>query len=197
MGGLLIDNLNRISLSRFQLTVWTTLILGTLVASAIGNILAGAKSPLSIAVPQQIWLVLGISTTSLVGSPLLQAPKADRPPNGAQLELMASQIPNATVLPDYTGLLVSKSSPADASWADLFKGNEVGNFTYLDLAKVQMFFFTLVLVAAYGVAVAHMLLAGGTISSLPDFDPSMTALLAISHGGYLVNKAVPHSSAPS
>lgn len=194
--GLLIDKFNRMSLARFQLTLWTVLILGTILAIALGNILGGSEHPLNIKIPEQIWLVLGISTTSLVGSPLLQAPKAEQAPNISQLEMLANQVPNAPTLPDYNGLLIAKGTPRDASWTDLFTGDEIGNFSYLDLAKVQMFFFTLVLVAAYAVAIGHLLYGHSQLTSLPEFDSSMTALLAISHAGYLTSKAIPHSVSP-
>jgi hypothetical protein len=195
--GLLIDKFNRMSLARFQLTLWTVLILGTILAIALGNVFAGVSQPLAIRVPEQIWLVLGISTTSLVGSPLLQAPKAEQAPNVYQLEMIANQVPTAPTLPDYNGLLIAKDAPQEASWTDLFTGDEIGNFSYLDLAKVQMFFFTLVLAAAYAVAIGHLLYGHGQITSLPDFDSSMTALLAISHAGYLTNKVIPHSVTPT
>ena len=92
-------------------------------------------------------------------------------------------------------MIAVNASPNDASWSDLFKGDEVGNFAYMDIAKVQMFFFTLVLVAIYGVALANLIYNHKDSQNFPDFDSSMTALLAISHSGYLVSKAVPHTPA--
>lgn len=55
-----------------------------------------------------------------------------------------------------------------------------------------MFFFTLLVVFAYGRAIAIGFdSAGERIDSLPVLSAGMLALLAISHAGYLANKAVP------
>jgi hypothetical protein len=57
-----------------------------------------------------------------------------------------------------------------------------------------MFFFTLILLFAYSTALAALFkTGGGKITALPAMDTGMLALLAISHAGYLVNKALPHS----
>src|SRR5262249_20662514 len=68
--GALIDERNRISLSRLQMAAWTLLILSAFMAAAIGNVHAGAPNPLDIVIPQEVWMLMGITTTSLVGSPL-------------------------------------------------------------------------------------------------------------------------------
>jgi hypothetical protein len=44
-----------------------------------------------------------------------------------------------------------RECPARANVPDLFKGDEVSNAARLSLVKVQMFYFTLTLVFAYGV----------------------------------------------
>jgi hypothetical protein len=69
--GLLIDGRNKISLSRFQLIAWTVVVLSAFLTAALFNIRAGADDPLAIAIPEQLWILMGISTTSLIGSPLL------------------------------------------------------------------------------------------------------------------------------
>ena len=171
--GLLIDRYNRMSLARLQLTLWTVLILATLLAIALASTLAGTANPLAIAIPEQIWVVMGISTTSLVSAPILQARKAD------------------------AKLIAYKAGFEEASWQDLFRGDETGNFPYLDLAKIQMFFFTVVLVVVYGVGIAHLLAGSAAVTALPEMDSSMIALLGISHAGYLANKAVPRPAEPA
>jgi hypothetical protein len=85
-----------------------------------------------------------------------------------------------------------------ARWSDLFSGEETANASVLDMAKIQMFFFTLVIVVAYCSALGSMFLDslganGSPISTFPSIHPSMVILLGISHTGYLTNKAVPHS----
>ena len=55
-----------------------------------------------------------------------------------------------------------------------------------------MFLFTVVLVLAYGLAVADMFdKTQGTFASLPAIDDGVVTLLAISHAGYLTRKALP------
>jgi hypothetical protein len=171
--GLLIDERNKMSLSRLQMVAWTLVILSGLLAIALTNIGLGSKTPLAIVVPTQVWLMMGISTTSLIGSPLLKSNKVA------------------------TGKIDTNDDLHDAEVADLFRGEETSNYDMLDLAKVQMFFFTLVLVLAYAVLLGSVFAnTTGPIGGLPDIDPSMTTLLGISHAGYLANKAIPHPDTP-
>ena len=92
------------------------------------------------------------------------------------------------------GQLVVNQTPEVAHLADMFQGSETGNAGLLDLGKVQMFFFTLIIVLAYASALSALFQQGrGPIQALPVIDGGMLALLGISHVGYLVNKALPHS----
>ena len=78
--------------------------------------------------------------------------------------------------------------------ADLFQGDEIGNAAHLDLGKVQMFFFTLVMVFTYAAALAHTFFnVSSGITELPALDQGMVTLLGISHADFLANKAIPHS----
>jgi hypothetical protein len=85
--------------------------------------------------------------------------------------------------------------------ADLFKGEEIGNAAHLDLGKIQMFYFTLILVLTYAVMLGAMFShitqhtsPTGMISGLPSLPDGMVALLGISNGGYLGNKVIPHTA---
>lgn len=82
----------------------------------------------------------------------------------------------------------------------MFKGDDVANADYLDLSKVQMFYFTLILALVYGVALATMFMAvdpkHSTINVLPALNPTIVGLLAISQAGYLTYKAVPRVPPP-
>ncbi|MBI5649980.1 MAG: hypothetical protein HZC40_05950, partial [Chloroflexi bacterium] len=96
------------------------------------------------------------------------------------------------------GVLQRNKEPAQASWLDLFRGDEVGNYVVVDMAKVQMFFFTLVVVFAYGVSIAALLRDSAVLShplgvDLPAFSNSLNTLLGISHGAYLSVKAFDHT----
>lgn len=54
-----------------------------------------------------------------------------------------------------------------------------------------MFFFTVLVVLSYGVAVGKLLVSTNSPAALPDVGEGMLTLFGISHGGYLINKAVP------
>lgn len=204
--GMFVDERNMISLSRLQMLVWTVVVL-----SAYGTIaLARVQEPetaLDVKVPETLWLLIGISTTALVGSPLLKNTKRGK---GSALEeqekneILENQREDLSKKVRVEGRIVSKKSVDDASWSDLFTGEEVTNVAHLDLAKIQMFFFTVLLVLSYVVAL-WSLFADCTVSeaqpkcSVPEALPSLgdgaLKLLTISHGGYLVNKAVPAKAA--
>jgi hypothetical protein len=76
-------------------------------------------------------------------------------------------------------------------------GEEVGTFMYVDIAKVQNFFFTIVAVVAYSVALAAAMSAAAGISkffAFPDLPAGLIAIISISHGGYLTDKAFTHTT---
>ena len=76
--GALIDERNRLSLSRVQVFVWTVLVLSGFLIAASVNIRAGKPDPLGIDIPTELWLLMGIGTTTLVAAPLIQSIKRDR-----------------------------------------------------------------------------------------------------------------------
>jgi hypothetical protein len=194
--GLLIDARNRMSLSRLQLLLWTVLVLSAFLTVAVFNIRKNPMAdPLNIAVPTQVWGLLGISTTSFVTAATiksqkknLNATKESKEKTTAALEKVGD---DPEKLADPQGALVAYEQPTDASVSDLFKGDEVISAAYLDLGKVQVFFFTLIVVFAYAAEVGAMLYSTRTVSSLPDLSTGIVALLGISHAGYLTAKAVP------
>lgn len=195
--GLLIDEQNTMSLSRLQMVLWTFVVLSGFLTAALRNIRWGAASPLSIAIPPELWLIMGISTTSLVGSPLILSTKKDRGVDPEErsrtMRIMASRGRDLTTVTN-EGQVVVNMRPEDARLRDLFRGEEVGNAAHLDLARVQLFYFTVVLVLAYSVALAALFSSrSGQVAAFPPLDSSMVALLGISHAGYLTNKAVPHT----
>ncbi len=123
--GILIDETNHVSLSRFQLVLWSVIILSALLAKYLANQILKLPDPMGIGVPEQLWGVLGISTVSLVGTPLIKSSKASQPdPDEAivtKLNLVSKDIN-----PD--GVLVVNNSKEQAKPSDIFKGEEIGNF---------------------------------------------------------------------
>lgn len=174
--GVLIDDRHRLSLSRLQMLLWTVLVLSGYLAAALANIGKGDGSPLQVTVPSELWLAMGISTASLVAAPAALQHKARRRPGQVQ----------------------SLPSAADAGMADLFRGEELTDNDDLDLGKVQMFLFTVVLVVGYALALGHLFAtAPGPFDALPTVDEAVVTLLAISHAGYLAKKALPTGPPPT
>ena len=227
--GVLIDQRNKISLSRLQLVTWTIVILSALITAAFWNLINSKVSPLGIALPSEVWLLLGISTATLVGSPLILSNKTKTVANQGELQqqlllkareqnvsadptllpnqALASDATNPAIITDLKnklhvdvlGQVPRNTQPEKASVADLFQGDEVGNFSQLDMSKVQLFLFTLVLVLTYASALGTMFANADPIkgiASFPILDQSMIVLLGISHAGYLSFKAIPHSAPP-
>jgi len=212
--GLLIDSRNMISLSRLQLVMWTILLLSALVVAALINICLGNSDPLNIKIDEQLYALMGISVVSLAGSSLIKTTKRTQKKNvEAEQDFRATvndpAVPNVNAtdtdsvpLPktDIKGVLVTYTDPKHASWMDMFRGEESGNGAYLDIGKIQMFFFTLLIWFAYAMEVAKVLQAGlgkpGTNVDMPTLSQGMIVLLGISHAAYLTNKAVPQTPEP-
>lgn len=164
--GLLIDERNKISLSRFQMMLWILIILSAFLTSALINVRINPLNALAINIPVELLALMGISTTSLVGAPLALSTKR--------------------------GQVMSNDTRYDARWSDMFMGEEVANQGRLDVAKVQLFYFTIILAVAYSGALAVMFInTSAPINALPSLNDGLVTLLGISHAGYLVNKAVP------
>jgi hypothetical protein len=211
--GLFIDERNKVSLSRFQAVLWTVLVLAGYLAAALANIREAVANPLSIAIPAELWIVMGISSTSLVGSPLIKSIKESRRADPVQaaetFHLTGRLLPAARPQPEgltlkdsqnqellAVGQIVHNPTPQESSWSDIFRGEETSNQANLDLGKVQMFYFTVILVLAYAVALGQVLAGDGPFGEFPTLDEGMITLLGISHAAYLVNKAVPRTQEP-
>lgn len=195
--GFLIDGRNKISLSRFQMVAWTIMVLSAFLTIALVNIRAGVADPLAISIPSQLWILMGISTTSMIGSPLLLSTKREKQPDAKLWKNTVENLKSkgcANVEDKTPQMIITNLKPESAQWADLFRGEEAANAAALDLGKIQMFYFTIILVLAYIVALTGLFSSESrTIFSFPELHESMIALIGISHTGYLANKAVPHS----
>lgn len=130
----------------------------------------------------------------MIGSPLIKASKKKETPTTVAADsVIASRgaDPNAVT---HEGDVVRNKDIRDASVADLFMGEYLTTFNHLDVAKIQMFLFTVLCVIAYTSAIAGLLRATQIPSSLPDVGDGLLPLLGISHAGYLMGKV---AAAPS
>jgi hypothetical protein len=119
----------------------------------------------------------------------------DRDTKKAALETVESEL--ADILATQ-GLLHKNADPSEARWVDLFRGEEISNFKLVDMSKVQMLFFTVVIIAAYAAAISSVLrdlnsLRTSAFIAFPGFSESLNFLLGISHGTYLSVKTIDQS----
>lgn len=201
--GILVSERNLISLSRFQMVLWTVIILGAYLTAAIGRIKTGSiADALGLTLDPQLWGVLGISTASLIGTPLLQTTKTAQQPNGNAAEKTSAALVAkgdgetvADINANAQGVLYANASIQDAAFTDMFEGDEVGNTAYIDVSKLQMFFFTVVAALSYGILL-HQWIAGHLYKSnahFPLVSGGLIAILGISHAGFLVGKSTTHT----
>jgi hypothetical protein len=188
LAGVLINDRNMMSLSRFQMVVWSLIVLSTYAAIAMARASDGlGTGALDIAVPPQIWMLMGINSAALVGSPLLASNKIKKKPIGTLQGKERADM----------GILSVKLDAEDAAFGDLFKGDEIKNWDDVDLARLQMFFFTLIVAIIYCIEVYQMI-AFSDLSeniSLPAIDEGMVTLMGISNTAYLGGKAIDQTPA--
>lgn len=189
--GVFIDRDNRISLSRFQLVVWSTLLLGSLFAAGASNAVNGAVTggALEIVVPSEILALLGLSTLSAIGAPLIKENKRrDAKPNSAQAVVdMVKTAESLNAAPDFEGRVMRKSTEIDARWRDILLGDYEGA-GFVDVSKLQQLAFTVLLVVVYAVGLTEVMKGSGQIDEFPTVSTGFLALLGISHAAYLADK---------
>lgn len=212
--GWLINEQNRISLSRLQMFLWTFIVLSAFLAAIIINLKVGRHiDAVAITLPEELLIAMGISTTSLVGSPLLLTEKEKRIEN-RKMEFLERRI-ELTELEDklskdrsdkggasdvFSRLEKSVFSrleksvpdldhPTKAHLHNLVSGENTDNKDMLDLTRLQNLFFTLILVGGYAVSLGSVLVSTSPILAFPEIGASSVTLLGISHVGYLAGKA--------
>ncbi len=198
--GILINERNLKSLSRFQMLLWTIIILSAYFTMALARIKdSSITDPLAIAIDWHLWALMGISTTSLVSTPMIYSVKKRKEPGQLEKELEknAAAFKESTTEVDSNrqGLLYGNSNISDARFADLFEGDELDNTAYIDMSKVQMFFFTIIAALSYTVLLYSMITSKdlSNLDKFPALSEGLIAILAISHGGYLSFKNIDHT----
>ena len=199
--GVLVNSANRYSLSQLQMILWTIVLIAAVVAYAVWRKHVGLET-MGFEIPAIVMALLGLSTASLVGSPLIFSQKDPKvaPPREEKPLLL-----------------------------DLVTGEEIANKDTIDLSRVQMLIFTLIAVSAYAAALSAQMGDVSTLGDIPDdckkfdylsasyksikdtealktltklcvgknllqgfptFSEGLLAIIAISHAGYLTLKAV-------
>ncbi len=160
------------------------------------------QSPMDIAFDPTLWSLMGIATTSLIGTPLILAGKKQigvKPQQGAQGQQGGQPPQDNPSGESFEGTVVIKEKP---SWIDLFHGEEAGNKNNVELAKVQMFYFTIITLIVYAISIGGMFstylgqIEKTIIESFPKIGDGMLGLIMISHAGYLTKKGIPNTNLP-
>ncbi|MCP3165304.1 hypothetical protein LZ199_20585 [Myxococcus sp. QH3KD-4-1] len=193
--GILISERNIMSLSRFQAVTWTVIVIAGYMTMVIARAKTNTPNAVDVAIPQELWWAMGISSTSLLGTPLLLSGKRSKTPDARAVASTAAQLSESPddIHAHCQGALYANKGIQDARISDMFQGDEVGNTAQIDLAKVQMFYFTAIAAVSYFVDIS-MAIRRGSLTSLPELSEGLVALLAISHGGYLLSKTTDHSN---
>jgi hypothetical protein len=113
--------------------------------------------------------------------------------------------PEADIVANKQGTLYANSKVSDARLTDMFEGDELIDTARIDLAKVQMFYFTVIAAICFFVMVFNLLiesqvmLAGGKpyLNQLPLLPDGFVAVLGISHAGYLTSKSINRTQSQS
>jgi hypothetical protein len=96
------------------------------------------------------------------------------------------------------GILYGNSSIGFARITDMFQGDELANAQLVDVAKLQLFFFTIIVAIAYGTQL-YQLIAYGDLDlpgiRLPLLQDGLLALMGVSHAGYLGAKGIDQTPA--
>lgn len=201
--GLVIDNRNRASLSKLQMLLWTILVLAALTSLASARLIAGTASPLSIDIPGELLAAMGIAAGSFVAAPTLLSLKANETPTTDNLNAASTSAQAHGGQLDPAGKVHGRADPSQASWTDLFRGDEVGNQDSPDLSKVQQIAITLLLLGIYTATIVQAFARttnfatatpGAFPGALPPLDRDFIILMGISHATYLVYKAAPHTA---
>ena len=208
LDGILIDERNRVSLSRLQWITWFIILLGGYFTEAVWNSAHGGAYP---TMQEELFILLGIVSASAITSNLIiDTKKTDLPtPPAQQLpgqpQLLAPAPPLQPGQPGQIGRIDCNATVAEASWADLFMGEEVANRNVVDISRLQKLVITVLLAITYikllwdvlGNTVAGVSDTKGAVLNMPPVNSTFLWLLGISHAAYLAYKATPKSGSSS
>jgi hypothetical protein len=208
LDGILIDDRNRISLSRLQWVAWFAVLLGGYFAGAVWNVAYMENWKIKGHFPDMqadLWALLGIVSASAVASNMILDRKKSQPAQtGRAPNTALNTAPPRPGQPDQVGSIDRNITPKEASWADLFLGEEVANRDVVDISRLQKLFITVLLVLTY---IRLLWIGLGHPSSTTGFDMPPVSdpqggqgflwLLGISHAAYLAYKATPKTAPDS
>lgn len=239
--GVFVDQLNKVSLVRFQIIIWTILVLATFGEAALANIANGGPNPIfTVIIPSNLWLVMGISFAALPVASAASIHKSNPSDNEKIVnaiglrslkdkteilvpleelpkdvkEIADKAFPEGFVNPtkkiwelktvnylkindDYliaNGLIVARARSELARFKDMFTGDEITNFNYVDISKAQLFLFNVLLIIVFSVALGSYFMGQPPFTTLPNIPDLVAIFLGISNGTYVTFKAIPRAA---
>jgi hypothetical protein len=151
LDGILIDERNRISLSRLQWMTWFIVLLGGYFAAAVWNVRYMEHWDIKGHFPDMqadLWALLGIVSASAVASNLIVDRKKSQTGQASNAAVNTAALPTSGQS-DQVGSMDRNFAPGEANWADLFLGEEVANRYVVDISRLQKLFVTVLLAVAY------------------------------------------------
>ncbi|MER9216901.1 hypothetical protein NKI54_33825 [Mesorhizobium sp. M0663] len=193
--GIWIDERNRVSLARAQVTLWTIVALGGFATIALFNVGLGAPTSFP-QIPASIAAALGIAFASPMISALILNSRGleDVTTIGASKRDTKDFSDRGSFLAAPSTALDARDDPTEASIADVFMGEQVADSAYVDISRLQNVVLTVTLVLGYFAMLTEQLRAIAPDSiltglvHLPDPGAAFTAVLLVSHATYLGTK---------
>ena len=204
--GIVIDWRNRVSLSRFQMVLWTLLTLPTLTVGLLDNLLR-APSIAQIAEFNIEWslvALMGLSVASFLAAPAALSLKENAAADPGESKDAVALLSRADGVAEgevgVQGQVTTRRTASRALLSDLMLGEETGNAGELDIARAQMLAITLVVWTVYLLQVLRQYgsytVESWQIDALRPFSETLLTLILISHGGYITGKVLPNSAKP-
>jgi hypothetical protein len=180
--GILIDERNRISLARVQWVSWFLVLSSSYFVGSVWDAIFGDLP----AIEPNLFGLIGITSGSAVVSQLVVDAKKREPATAQQ------------PADPLVGKIDVNNTPAEASWQDLYLGEEEANRYTVDVSRLQKLVATIILVAVY----CRMVWLAFTQASvdyeaftMPVVGSNFIVLLGSSHAAYLAYKATPKTVA--
>lgn len=184
--GILIDHRNKISLSRFQVAIWTWIFASSILAVAL------KYQTTEITLGTELLALMGISLGSSAGAIIVKGTKESVEPAPEKLARLPKFNRKDGQALKRAGVLQQNNEPRSARIIDMFKGEEITDFEYADISKIQMFFFSIVVWLGYISQLWNWEITAGEPITFPLLtSSSLLTLLGVSHAGYLTTKAAP------
>ncbi|WP_413459379.1 hypothetical protein [Herbaspirillum huttiense] len=199
-GGIFIDERNRYSLARLQMSMWTIAVLGSVYVVFMSNAIRGEPKfdALGVEIDWELLTLMGLSAASFLGSPLALSRKSEQSsPVDEVADLNRQLVPqqNLSGPVSAVGQLMTKDQPSDARISDLVRGEDIRSAATIDLPRVQMLLITMVIVLGYCAAMIYLLGRGDwLIGKLPTLSPTVLLLAMVSHSGYIAGKLLPSAT---